>query len=211
MTSDPLFYLAAFLAVTALGLSKGGFAGAGQVATPLMSLFMPPLQAAALLLPIQIVQDAISLWVYRRTWDAWNLKVMLPGSVLGVGLAWILAAHVSDAFVRVALGVLSIAFVLHAWLSRGPREKSRPTSAAGTFWGAFSGVTSAICQSGNPPFQAFVLPQQLDKLTYVGTSHDLLLGRERTQNRPLFRARSVHGRELHDHAGFDFRWRARPT
>jgi hypothetical protein len=78
--TDPLFYLLAIPAVTFLGLSKGGFAGLGMLATPLLALIVPPLEAAAILLPILIVQDAISVWTYHRAWSAWNLKVLLPGS-----------------------------------------------------------------------------------------------------------------------------------
>ena len=58
---DPLFYPFAVIAVTALGLGKGGFAGVGVIATPLLATILPPLQAAAILLPILIVQDLISV------------------------------------------------------------------------------------------------------------------------------------------------------
>ena len=51
-----------------------------MVATPLLALTMPPLQALAILLPILMVQDVISVWWYRHDWDAWNVKVMLPGA-----------------------------------------------------------------------------------------------------------------------------------
>ena len=169
MITDPLFWLLAVVAVTSLGLSKGGFAGAGMIATPLMSLFMPPLEAAALLLPIQIVQDVLACWMFRKTYSAWNLKVMLPGALLGVGAAWIFAAHVSDSVIRLLLGVVSILFVLHAWLATPRANDAVPSARAGTFWGGCAAFTSAICQAGNPPFQMFVLPQNLDKMTYVGT------------------------------------------
>ena len=49
MITDPLFYLLAIPAVTFLGLSKGGFAGLGMLATPLLALVVPPLEAAAIL------------------------------------------------------------------------------------------------------------------------------------------------------------------
>ena len=99
-------------AVTLLGLAKGGFAGVGMVATPMMALIIPPLQAAAIFLPILLVQDVItSVWVYRRDWDTWNLKVMMPGSVIGIVLAGILAAHLSDATVRLAVGLIGLVFV----------------------------------------------------------------------------------------------------
>ena len=169
MTTDLWFYLAAVAAVVSLGLSKGGFAGVGQIATPLLALFLPPLQAAALLLPIMILQDAMSIWVYRRDWDAWNLKIMLPGALIGVAAAGLLAAHVSDAMVRLAVGVISVAFVLHSWIAPAPLETSAPTRAGGVFWGSVAAFTSTMCQAGGPPFQIFVLPQRLDKLTYVGT------------------------------------------
>ena len=67
--ADPLFYLFAVPAVIMLGLSKGGFSGIGMVATPLLALLLPPLEAAAILLPIILLQDAMSCWVYRRVWD----------------------------------------------------------------------------------------------------------------------------------------------
>ena len=92
--TDPLFYLLAFPAIPLLGLGKGGFAGVGMISTPLLALTMPPLQAAAILLPILLCQDVISVWAYRREWSAWNLKVLLPGSVVGVGVAWLFAAYV---------------------------------------------------------------------------------------------------------------------
>src|SRR6185312_13046106 len=52
MPTDPIFYIAACIAVTFLGLAKGGFAGVGLVATPLLSLVIPPVQAIAIVLPI---------------------------------------------------------------------------------------------------------------------------------------------------------------
>ncbi len=76
----------------------------GMVSTPLLALYMPPLQAAALLLPILFVQDAISVWTYRHHWDTWNVKVMLTGAVLGVAIAWALASYVADAAVRLLVG-----------------------------------------------------------------------------------------------------------
>jgi len=67
--TDPLFYVLAVPAVVALGLSKGGFSGVGQMATPMLALVMPPLEAAAIMLPIMLVQDGFALWVYRKEWN----------------------------------------------------------------------------------------------------------------------------------------------
>ena len=94
---DMIIYLVITLAVLAavimLGLAKGGFASVGTTATPLLALYLPPLEAAALLLPILISQDLISIYVYRRDWDASNLKILLPGAVIGMAFGWLIASH----------------------------------------------------------------------------------------------------------------------
>jgi hypothetical protein len=167
--TDPVFYLLALPAVTALGLGKGGFAGLGMAATPLLALHVPPLQAAAIMLPILLCQDVISIWAYRRDWDAWNVKVLSAGAVLGLTVAWAFAAHVSDAAIRLSVGLIGIGFVLNAWFVPHARRTGHPAVGTGMFWGAVSGFTSTLIQGGAPPFQVFVLPQRLPKMTLVGT------------------------------------------
>jgi uncharacterized membrane protein YfcA len=171
LIADPLFYLLAVPAVVFLGLSKGGFSGIGMVSTPLLALIMPPLEAAAILLPIILVQDLVSVWVYRRVWDGWNLKVLIPGAVIGVGAAWLLAAHVSDAVLRLLVGLIALGFVAYAFFRYLlPGEPPRPRASHGVFWGALSGFTTTLIQIGAPPYYAFVLPQRLPKMIYVGTT-----------------------------------------
>jgi uncharacterized membrane protein YfcA len=170
--SDPLFYALAIPAVVALGLSKGGFVGVGQIGTPLLALIMPPLEAAAILLPIMLVQDAVSVWAFRKDWSGRILAVMLPGAIVGICAAWALAAYISDAMVRVAIGVITTLFVLYSWLgARLFAQVLRPPSTVrGVLWGTLSGFTSTLCQAGGPPFQMHVLPQNLAKMTFVGTT-----------------------------------------
>jgi uncharacterized membrane protein YfcA len=174
--TNPVFYLLAVPAVVALGLSKGGFAGVGQMATPMLALVMPPLEAAAILLPIMLVQDATAVWVYRKAYSGRILAIVIPGALIGVGLGWLLAAHISNAGVRVVTGAATITFVLYSWI--GPKrladevgkEMGKSSVPAGVFWGALSGLASTIAQAGGPPYQMYVLPQKLAKMTYVGTT-----------------------------------------
>jgi uncharacterized membrane protein YfcA len=169
--TDPLFYLFAVPAVVFLGLAKGGFSGVGMISTPLLALVMSPLEAAALLLPILLVQDAFSVWIYRRVWDPWNLKVLIPGAVIGVGCAWLFAAHVSDAAIRLVVGLIALGFVVYAVIRRNRSvDRHRPHAASGVVWGALSGFTTTLIQIGAPPYFAFVLPQRLEKMLFVGTT-----------------------------------------
>lgn len=170
--TDPLFYALAIPAVIALGLSKGGFAGVGQMATPMLALVMPPLEAAAIMLPIMIVQDAQAVWVYRKDWNGRILAIMIPGALVGIALAGWLAAYISDAAVRIFIGVTTIAFVVYNWIGalRVAREVPPARIPGGLFWGALSGFTSTICQAGGPPYQMYVMSQKLPKMTFVGTT-----------------------------------------
>jgi hypothetical protein len=176
--TDPLFFLIAIPAVTLLGLGKGGFSGLGMVATPLLALIMPPLQGAAILLPILIIQDAISIWAYRHYWSAWNLKVLIPGGALGMGAGTVFASFVSNAAIELTIGAIGLGFVIYHWVGRrlipalreaGDKPR-RPPVPLGILWGAMSGFMSLLIQVGAPPFQIHILPQRLDKLTLVGTS-----------------------------------------
>ena len=108
MSLDWSFYAAAVPAVILLGLSKGGFSGLGTLSMPLLSLAISPVKAAAILLPILIIQDWVSVWAFRRDWDKRNLLILIPASAIGVVLGWLLAAHVSEALVRLAVGLISI-------------------------------------------------------------------------------------------------------
>ena len=169
--TDPWFYAAAIPAVILMGLAKGGFAGLGLLSIHLMALVVSPVKAAALMLPILIVQDMVSTYAYRRDFDMRNLTILLPGCLIGVFLGWLMAAHVSDDLVKLGVGLISIGFVILYWNKRevigDPVQRGVPL---GVFWGAIAGFTSFVAHAGGPPFQVYVMPQRLPPQTYVGTS-----------------------------------------
>jgi uncharacterized protein len=168
--ADPLFYLLAAVAVILLGLSKGGFIGLGVMGLPLMSLEVPPLQAAAIILPTALAQDALTVWTYRRDWSAWNLKIMIPSMTAGIAVAGLFAASLTSAHIRLAIGLIAGAFVLRHWLgARFDRLASRPGTLTAVLCGVLGGFTTMLANAGGPAWQMHLLPQRLDKLTYVGT------------------------------------------
>lgn len=171
MHFDLSFFAAMVPAVILMGLSKGGFQGLGLLALPLMALVVSPVQAAAIMLPLLISQDVVTVWSYRREFDRRVLLTMLPGAVLGIAAGYLLAARVSDAMVGLVVGVISIAFALRRLLA-GKASEPRVTRAnypAGTFWGAVCGFTSMIAHAGGPPFQIYVMPQRLSPPAFVGS------------------------------------------
>ena len=171
MNFDLTFFAVMVPAVVLMGLSKGGFSGLGLLSLPLMALIVSPVQAAAIMLPILIVQDVVTVWSYRREFDLRNLATLAPGAFVGVLAGYLLAAKVSDAAVGLAVGIISIGFALRRMLG-GNRSATVATKArwgAGSVWGVVCGFTSMIAHAGGPPFQIYVMPQKLPPAVFVGT------------------------------------------
>lgn len=169
MTLDSYFLLAS-LAAFLVGLSKGGLPTVGMLAVPLLSLFMSPVKAAVLLLPIYIISDGVSVWLYRKNFSAPNLKILIPAGVLGVGIGWFTASITSDSAVKLMIGCMGVGFCLNTWLRKTPQDKQAADPKKGWFWGTVAGFTSFISHAGGPPFQIYVLPQRLPKLEFAGTA-----------------------------------------
>ena len=169
---DPVFYVAAIPAVILLGLSKGGFSGLSSLAMPLFALAISPVKAAAIMLPILIVQDWVSVWAFRRDVELRNLAILVPGAVVGVGAGWLLAARVDEQAVRLAVGLISVGFVafmmLRDRLASG--AATRANVPPGLFWGAIGGFTSFVSHTGAPPVMIYMLPQKLTPRIFAGTS-----------------------------------------
>jgi uncharacterized membrane protein YfcA len=176
MLTDPLFYAVAIPAVILLGLAKGGFAGIGVVAVPLMALVISPVLAAAITLPILLAQDVVSVWSFRKTWNRGLLILMLPAAAVGIFLGWLLAARVSVAAVELSIGLISIAFSLQRlWVERAVKvaqvvEAGPARPWLGALCGAVAGFTSQVAHAGGPPFQIYVLPRRLPRDVFIGTS-----------------------------------------
>ena len=172
MLTDPLFYLAAIPAVILLGLAKGGFSGIGVLAVPLMTLVVSPVQAASITLPILIVQDAVSVWVFRKAWDRKSVLILTPSALVGIVIAYLLAAHVSTAAVELAVGLVSLIFGVRQLqiTLRGKVRAGKPSDVMGVVWGATAGFTSQIAHAGGVPFQIYMLPKRLDRDVLIGTS-----------------------------------------
>lgn len=173
LLADPWFYATAVPAVILVGLSKGGLGGAmALIGVPLMALAVPPVQAAAIMLPILIVMDMVSLWSWRGDRDPVTLKLMLPGAMVGIGLGWLTAALVTAGAVKLIVGVVALAFFAR-WLALRFTADDRPSQqnpAKAGFWSIVAGFTSFVAHAGGPPYQVYALALKQPPALYIGTS-----------------------------------------
>ena len=169
--TDPLFYLAAIPAILLIGISKSGFgSGFGGLAVPLIALTVTVPEAAAVLMPLLFVLDLLALRAYREAYDKPLLKSLLPWSILGVLVGFLLFKYLNSHLVEGVVGLFALAFVAQRLLfPPSPQGVVLPGWIGATLT-TMSGFTSFISHSGGPPFQIYVLPQRLPKLVFAGTS-----------------------------------------
>lgn len=173
LPTDPVFYAVAAIAVLLVGIAKGGFAGLGAASMPILVLVMDPAPAAAMLLPILIVQDVVGVWAFRRSFDRPTLRLMLPGAFVGVFLGWLLATIVPADAVRGLVGLIAVVFGSYRLATeRGLRLalKGPLPNWVGSFWGGVSGFTSQVAHAGGPPFQVWALSRNFSHTVFIGTS-----------------------------------------
>jgi uncharacterized membrane protein YfcA len=174
--SDPWFYALAVPAVLIVGFSKAGVGGGlGIMAVPLMALIVPPVQAAAVLMPLLLFMDVFSLRAYWGIFHRRNLMILLPGSLIGVAVGGLTFGYMNDDMIRILIGAIAILFTLYRWvglrlLKRAADHRAPPNRATGTFWAGVGGFTSVVAHGGSPPVHIYLLPQRLDKRVFIGTT-----------------------------------------
>ena len=177
MLPDIGFYYAAIPAVLLVGLTKGGMGEAlSLMGVPILSLVVSPVQAAAILLPILIAMDLVSLWVWRKHGDWRTLTMLLPGALAGIAIGWATSAFVPRDALRLIIGLITVLFVLRYGLNVWRARRGITIAAKGQrrlpalFWGGFAGYGSFVAHAGGPPFQIYALPLKLPQRDYTGTS-----------------------------------------
>ncbi|MBL4690637.1 MAG: sulfite exporter TauE/SafE family protein [Rhodospirillales bacterium] len=165
------FYVIAVFAVILTGISKSGLGGGlGQLSVPLMAMFISPMAAVAIMLPVLCLIDVSNIWNYRKDWHRGNVAVMVPGALVGIGVGAVTYRHVDENRVRLLLGGLSLIFALSYFIQRSPLDQGSPRGRVlGLACGALSGFTSSVAHAGGAPMKFYILPQRLDKRVFVGT------------------------------------------
>lgn len=177
MSIDPSIYFAAIPAVMLVGLTKGGMGEAlALMGVPILAMVVSPVQAAAILLPILIVSDIVSLFIWRRHNDRRTLAYLLPGGIFGIALGWATSAYVPRDALRLIIGLITVFFAAryfyNQWRVRKgaviPAKPQRVAPAA--FFGTLAGYGSFVAHAGGAPFQVYALPLKLSPRDYTGAA-----------------------------------------
>ncbi|CAN7754510.1 sulfite exporter TauE/SafE family protein [Pseudorhodoferax sp. LjRoot39] len=164
------FYATAIPATLLMGLSKSGFgAGLGSLAVPLMALAIPVPQAAALLMPVLLLTDILSVAAFRRDIDKALLWLLIPFGLLGTLVGTALFRVLDGRTVSTLVGVFTLLFLAQRWLFPPRADSPPPPRWAGRLLATVSGFTSFVSHTGGPPLNAYVIPLRLAPVQFAAT------------------------------------------
>ena len=172
MITDPSFYYVAVPAILLVGIAKAGFCGPlSMLGVPLLALVISPVQAAAIFLPILVLQDLVGLYAYRGKANWAAVRSILPFAIIGIGLGWLIADRVDEDVIRLLVGLTALIFVLdYLWRQYANRPIRTRGVLSAAVWGSISGFTSFIAHVGNPPYQIHMLPLRLPPVVFAATT-----------------------------------------
>jgi uncharacterized membrane protein YfcA len=162
-----------------IGVSKAGFGGGtGILVGPLLALIFPARESVGLMLPLLLACDVVALYPYWKKWDTRNVKVIVPGAVLGIVLGSFALEEISDRWLGKTIGALAIAFALlqiwRDWIVRTDKVLV-PDWRTGSLIGLGTGFVSTLSHVGGTLTTMYLIPQRLDPERFVGTTTALYL------------------------------------
>jgi uncharacterized protein len=170
LMTDPIFYAWAIPAVLLLGISKSGFgAGFGSLAVPMMAMAITVPQAAAILMPVLLVMDLLSMAAFRKDYDKQLLQFLLPFGLLGIVLGVLLFKVLDPKIVAGIVGIFTLLFLAQRLLFPPKPDSPPPPVWIGGLLTLTSGFTSFIAHAGGPPINAYVIPLKLKPVVFAAT------------------------------------------
>jgi len=168
------FFLIAAPAVLFAGVSKGGFgSGVAFVSAAILALIIEPGEALAIMLPLLMLIDLVTLRPYWGVWNFADAKVLILGGIPGIALGALLFQVVDADIFRLLIGAVSLGFVLWSVLQVRSlvHDHRRPwPDWIGVLLGSVTGFTSFVAHAGGPPAAIFLLSRQRRKTEYQATT-----------------------------------------
>jgi uncharacterized membrane protein YfcA len=136
-----LVLFATFAGAFIAGLSGFAF---GLVAASLWLYILAPSQSAALIIGFGLLVQGYSVWKLRRALDWRRLWPFVAGAALGVPIGATLLTWSDPRSVRIAVGVLLVAYSLYAWFRPSLKLAATGGRVADAFVGFLNGILGGL-------------------------------------------------------------------
>jgi uncharacterized protein len=184
--TDAFQYItAAVVALFLTAVGKGGFGGLGALSVPILMMVMRPESttlAVAMWAPMLIICDLCTLPFYAGECNWRPILLLAPWTTLGLFIGrlcldWFRQTPEAGVWLKVTIGALSIIFALSQaaryYVARRSQRQVEPWQP--TWWqaipfGLTAGVSTMLAHAAGSIFAMFMIPQQMDRRLFVGTS-----------------------------------------
>lgn len=174
LPQDLMFYVVGLATVFLMALAKGAFGGGiALIGVPMLSLVVDPLDASVMVALLVVAMDVFALRAFpAKTWSRIDLKYLLPGLIVGIGIGWIAFVTLDPRIVALMIAVITLVFTAY-WFLKGRAANVEPkpaTAPRGLLFGTLGGFATFIAHSAAPPLAIYLVPRRLDKTVFAGTN-----------------------------------------
>lgn len=168
----PAEWALAAAAAFSMGVSKAGLNGLSLLHVLIFAFLFGARASTGLILPMLIVADVLAVRAFQAhaRWD--YIKRMLPPTLLGVVIGFLLMGRIDESAFRVAVGgiILTLSVMQAARTLRPGWFGNVPHSAAFAWaMGIAAGMATMLANAAGPVFTIYALSVSLPKFELVGT------------------------------------------
>jgi len=154
-----------------IGTAKGGIAGTGLMAVPILAHVFGGRVSTGLLLPMLIIADVYAVRHYRRHSEWKHILRVMPWAVAGILVGVWVGMEVSDlVFKRIMAVVIFFGISVMLW-----RDLQKNSTIPGNRWfapvsGTAGGFATMMGNAAGPIMSLYLLVMRLPKLNFIGTA-----------------------------------------
>lgn len=160
------------LSATIVGFSKAGIQGATIPAVAMMAIIFGGKESAGIMLPMLMTGDLVAILKYGRQGNVRDVLRLMPATIIGILLGAFVGNAMSDQQFKLMMGVI-VLVCLGLLLYRNVRKQSvelPDNRLIHGLTGATSGFSSMVGNASGPIFNVYILAQNLQKTTMIGTT-----------------------------------------
>lgn len=159
------------LAAFAIGVAKSGIAGIVTFFTPFVAMTMPSRMATGIMLPLMVASDIAAVLYWRRKAKWGTLMWVLPGSLTGLLLGFILLKNIDDETFKPILGLFIILIALTGASLKYLKFKIRAENKIiPLLAGLLAGFFAMLANAAAPIIAIYFLALNLEKEDFAGTN-----------------------------------------
>ena len=160
------------LCAAMIGFTKTGVPGLGVLVIPLMAEVFPARASTGIVLPMLMFADIFAIAYYRRQVVWSHLLRIMPSTIGGVVVGYLLLERVSDQQLSPSIGIIVLIMLgLEQFRDRRVSDASVPTQwwfAGGL--GLFAGTTTMLANAAGPFMTIYLAAMRLQKSEFMGTN-----------------------------------------